>query len=72
MNPPPVAMVNAVLHPLAVALYQGVCALCGEPLEWEYESDADGPSWRADCCAKTYELFCETVTVSVEGTEAEG
>lgn len=43
-------------EPLSTVLYDGIeCADCGEKVTlYDFDPDADGPSWHGECCGYHY------------------
>jgi len=53
-------------------LYHSACGVCGSSLTWEAQFDADGTTYVAQCCHKTYFMSIPlTVDITVQDTEEE-
>ena len=52
-------------------LYRGECTVCGDVLEWEADFDADGTTYAAWCCGKSYYMRPQMYLVTIEDKEEE-
>jgi hypothetical protein len=57
---------NEEILPFGDALYNGQCSECGEDLEWGANFDADGTTYKATCCKKTYHMNTNTVKITID------
>jgi hypothetical protein len=50
----------------SVLLYNGLCEVCESKLEWTADLDADGTTYCAECCGRSYFMRPETYRCYVE------
>lgn len=50
---------------LSDVIYEAKCPTCGDQLDFEYNSDADGSSYSTGCCGKFYYASVTKVLVSI-------
>lgn len=57
---------NGDILTFETALYNAQCSVCGDLLNWEADFDADGTTYYAKCCKKSFCMSSHTIEITIE------